>query len=93
MLRTVVVFAALCLIGCPPADTTSSDPSTPSFLDAVRQQPLAPAEAALLHIVESRIYTTGDKLEAAKALAEIEKARIVTQSREMNRRVSELEKR
>lgn len=76
---------ALCTTGCPPdanySNTTAvatvvSSTMGPDFLEQARNQPLTPAEAALLHIIDSPVFSREEKLEAAKALAEIEKARV-----------------
>lgn len=91
----------LCLTGCPPdanySNTTAvatvvSSTSGPDFLEQARNQPLTPAEAALLHIIDSVNFSREEKLEAAKALAEIEKVRVL-RANDQQARSAEVERR
>lgn len=89
MKRAFIVLVLL-LTGCPPPDPEPTP--SPDFLKDMREQPLTPADAALLHIIESNRFGSDQKVEAAKLLADLEKARVAAQSRELNRRVLELER-
>jgi hypothetical protein len=103
---SLIVCAVALLSGCPPPQPDGESVTTTTisvvvssnapiaFLELAREQPLTPAEAALLHIIDCGYYSRDECLDAAKALAEIEKARIaLDQTRVLTRRHSEVSQR
>jgi hypothetical protein len=81
----VAILVSLVLMGCPRQDVTiqtsgdravESDAVAHHFIANLDRSTVSPAEAALLDIIESRNFTSDEKLKAAEHLTQIEQERL-----------------